>query len=218
MPSPFWPSQVVSIQAPDIRAGEWFPVKVVAVEEDRQVEISAPQASGRELFIPADYKVLLEVIRPDGVRRMTAHVQSRRANHPPILVLDWPQVDERIQRRDSVRIAVSFPVYVRPFNAAGKLGTRINGTVVDLSAGGVQVRLPEPLWEGLAVELALQIPGFGERICGGAIVRASIADQAPDATPYSVGVKFTDITEAARRDITKFVFDTQIEYLRKGIL
>ena len=218
MASTFWPSQVITLQAPDIKPGEWYSVKVLSVDEDRHLEISVPIAQSREVVIPPSYKVMLEVIRPDGVRRMTAHVESRRTSSPPVLVLDWPEVDERIQRRDSVRVAVSFPVFVRPFNAAGKLGSRVNGTVVDLSAGGVQARVPVRLWEGLAVELALQIPVFGERICGGTIVRSTINDNAAEASQYIVGVRFTDITEAVRRDITKFVFDTQIEYLRKGIL
>src|SRR5687768_15211011 len=135
---------------------------------------------------------------------MSASLLGRRDGPRPGLVLDWPQVDERIQRRDNVRVSVMFPVYVRPVDAKGKVGTRINGTAVDLSAGGVRIVLPEPLWEGLQVELALQIPEMGERMAAGKVIRATENSNAGLAALYAAGVQFTDISEIVRRDITRF--------------
>jgi c-di-GMP-binding flagellar brake protein YcgR len=175
-----------------------------------------PVENGVELVVPAGYKVLLEAILPDGLRRMSAYVLARREGNRPGLVLDWPQTDERVQRRDNVRVSVMFPVYVRPVENSGKVGKRINGTAVDLSAGGVRLSLPEPLWEGAFVEMALQIPELGERICAGRVMRAAENPNAGLAGLYSAGVQFVEISEIVRRDITRFVFDTQREHFRKG--
>ena len=68
----------------------------------------------------------------------------------------------------------------------------------------------------LAVELALQIPELGERMCAGKVIRATDNPNAGLAALYAAGVQFTDISEIVRRDITRFVFNTQREHFRKG--
>ena len=216
MASSFVPNQIISLQVPEIEAGRWYRTKVLNVVVDRELEVSVPVSEGVEQVVPPEYRVLLEAVLPDGLRRMSAYVLGRREGPKPGLVLDWPQVDEKIQRRDNVRVSVMFPVYVRPVDEKGKVGTRINGTVVDLSAGGVRIVLPDPLWEGLDVELALQIPGLGERTCGGRVIRATENPSAGTAAHYAAGVMFTEISEIVRRDITRFVFNTQREHFRKG--
>ena len=216
MASSFVPNQIISLQVPEIEAGKWHRTKVISVVAERELEVSVPVENGVEQVVPPEYKVLLEAVLPDGLRRMTAYVLGRRDGPRPGLVLDWPEVDERIQRRDNVRVSVMFPVYVRPYDHKGILGTRINATVVDLSAGGVRIVLPEPLWEGLHVELALQIPEVGERMCAGKVIRATENPQAGLAALYAAGVQFTEISEIVRREITRFVFNTQREHFRKG--
>jgi hypothetical protein len=216
MASSFVPNQIISLQVPEIDAGKWHRTKVISVVEERELEVTIPVDDGVEQVIPPEYKVLLEAVLPDGLRRMSAYVLGRRDGPKPGLVLDWPQVDERIQRRDNVRVSVMFPVFVRPVDAKGKVGTRINGTAVDLSAGGVRIVLADPLWEGMDVEVALQIPQMGERVAAGKVIRATENPNAGLAALYAAGVQFTEISEIVRRDITRFVFDTQREHHRKG--
>ncbi len=216
MASSFVPNQVISLQVPEIEAGKWHRTKVISVVEERELEVTVPVDNGVEQVVPPEYKVLLEAVLPDGLRRMTAYVLGRREGPKPGLVLDWPEVDERIQRRDNVRVSVMFPVYVRPVDDKGKMGTRINGTAVDLSAGGVRIVLPDPLWEGMNVELALQIPEMGERVAAGKVIRATENPNAGLNALYAAGVMFTEISEIVRRDITRFVFNTQREHHRKG--
>jgi len=216
MASSFVQNQIISLQVPEIEAGKWYRTKVLHVVQDREIEVAVPVNEGVEQVVPPEYKVLLEAVLPDGLRRMSAYVLGRREGPRPGLVLDWPQMDEKIQRRDNVRVSVMFPVYVRPYDIKGILGSRINATVVDLSAGGVRIVLPDPLWEGLIVELALQIPDMGERICVGTVIRATENPNAGPAALYAAGVQFTEISEIVRRDITRFVFNTQREHFRKG--
>jgi hypothetical protein len=216
MASTFIPNQIISLQVPEISPGKWHRTKVLNVVEDEELEVAVPAENGVELVIPPEYKVLLEAVLPDGLRRMSAYVLARRDGNRGGLVLDWPQTDERIQRRDNVRVSVMFPVFVRPVGQNGKLGTRINATAVDLSAGGVRVVLPEPLWEGAKVEIALQIPVIGERSCAGLVIRSTENANAGLAALYAAGVQFTEISEIVRRDITRFVFNTQREHFRKG--
>jgi hypothetical protein len=212
MASPFVLNQVVSLQVPELDASTWHRTKVLSFVEERELEVSLPVENGVGLQIPPEYRVLLETVLPDGLRRMSAYVLGLRAG----LVLDWPQMDERIQRRDTVRVSVMFPVYVRPVDERGKVGTRINATAVDLSAGGIRMVLPEPLWEGALVELALQIPQLGERLAAGRVIRAAESAGAGHSPVYSAGLKFTEISELVRRDITRYVFNTQREHFRKG--
>lgn len=216
MASPFKQSQLISLQIPELSPGKWFSTHVLSFVDKRELEIAVPREDGHEVVVPPEYKVLLELVLPDGLRRMSAYVKSRTASKPPGLLLDWPETDERIQRRDNVRVSVMFQVFVRPEVGPGKYGTRINGTVVDVSAGGARVLVPEPLWEGLNVELALQIPGIGERMCAGKVIRSLESTNATSAYQFSIGVQFNEISEAVKRDITKFVFDTQLEHFRKG--
>src|SRR5215217_1294139 len=126
MASPFVPNQIISLQVPEIDAGKWHRTRVLSVVEQRELEVSVPAENGVEMVIPPEYKVLLEAVLPDGLRRMSAYVLARREGPKAGLVLDWPQTDERIQRRDAVRVSVMFPVFVRPIDEKGKIGTRIN--------------------------------------------------------------------------------------------
>jgi hypothetical protein len=215
MASVFIPNQIISLQVPEIAPGKWHRTKVLSVVENEELEVAVPAENGVDLVIPPEYKVLIEAVLPDGLRRMSAYVLARRDGKRAGLVLDWPQMDERIQRRDNVRVSVMFPVFVRPV-VNDKVGTRINATAVDLSAGGVRIVLPEPLWEGAQVELAMQIPKMGERSCAGLVIRATENPSAGESALYAAGVQFTEISEIVRRDITRFVFDTQREHFRKG--
>jgi c-di-GMP-binding flagellar brake protein YcgR len=214
MASPFSSNLGISIQIPEINPGKWFPTKVLSYAEDREVVVAVPTEHGDEVIIPPEYKVLLELVLPDGLRRMTAYVVARKAGLIPGLVLDWPQSEEKIQRRDSVRVAIMFPVYVRPIAAAGLL-TRVNGNLVDLSAGGARILVPTPQAEGGMVNLALQLP-IGELIVSGRIIRAMPSPTPAAPSQYALGVQFTEVTEVVRREITKFVFDTQREHHRRG--
>src|SRR5688572_30499076 len=119
MASSFVPNQVISLQVPEIDAGKWHRTKVISAVEDRELEVSVTVEHGVEQVGPPEYKVLLEAVLPDGLRRMSAYVLGRREGPKPGLVLDWPAVDERIQRRDNVRVSVMFPVYVRPYDHKG---------------------------------------------------------------------------------------------------
>jgi hypothetical protein len=216
MASHFVPNQIISLQVPELAPGKWHQTRVLSVVEREELEVAVPAENGVDLVVPPEYKVLIEAVLPDGLRRMSAYVLARRDGKRSGLVLDWPQTDERIQRRDNVRVSVMFPVYVRPVDVRGRVGTRINATAVDLSAGGVRVVLPEPLWEGADVEIAMQIPKLGERSCAGRVIRATENPNAGLAALYAAGVQFTEISEIVRRDITRFVFDTQREHFRKG--
>ncbi len=72
------------------------------------------------------------------------------------LVLEHSTKIHKEQLRRWIRMAVRFPVHLLT-------GEReMDGFLVDLSAGGILLALPEPLNEGALVHIRFFLPGFGE--------------------------------------------------------
>lgn len=60
------------------------------------------------------------------------------------------------QLRRWIRLAVKFPVHLK------MEGMELDGTLVDLSAGGILLSLPAPVPENSLVFIRFELPGFGE--------------------------------------------------------
>src|SRR5690606_23429243 len=138
----------------------------------------APQSRREEVLIPTGTRVRLQLALRDGLRRFTAVVRERHPTSPPSLELTWPEDFQRIQRRDNVRVDVALRIQVCRILPDQSRGAPHFGITSDISAGGVRIRMGEPIELMTEVELVLAFPGGAEHRCDARVVRRGELTQA----------------------------------------
>lgn len=197
-----------------------YPSLVLDFVEGESLTVGVPLERGREVRIPPETPVNVQIARPDGVYVLPSQV-VRRYRKGPALMLRWPARQDRIQRRNHVRIAVRVPmaIWTRAKDAA-KVGDQerlITGISLDLSAGGVRLALSEPLLPGDQVRVELRLPD-GERVGLEAHVLRSGENSAAAASErFWIALEFVGMLESSRKELTRFVFDVQREQMRRGV-
>jgi c-di-GMP-binding flagellar brake protein YcgR len=210
------PMQPVSLRIGEGEGAGWYPSLVLDFEEGRQIVVGAPTHRGHEVRVEPGTVVDVQTTHPDGLRVFVAQVVRREEEPGPALRLGWPQSVRWVQRRGAVRVEVLVPVEVRAAVPDGP-HRALAGTTVDLSEGGMRVALPEAVEPGTELEARLHLPGGGPPVeCAGRVVRGGENPGAASDRRFWTAVEFTTVPPAARRDLTRFVFEAQREQLRGG--
>ncbi|WP_031518116.1 flagellar brake protein [Desulfofalx alkaliphila] len=118
----------------------------------------------------------------------------------------------RVQLRNFVRIPLSFDMEYRLMSS----DEWYKAFMVDLSAGGLKMaaRKPLPLDTQLLVFFQLPIRNEVIKVCQRAkVVRCQLADE--HLNVYHLGLQFVDINRRLEDTICCFVFEKQMEQIRK---
>ncbi len=122
---------------------------------------------------------------------------------------------ERMQRREHCRVPVTIVpdelVLLPPEGEPQPL----RGTVVDLSAGGMRVRLGQQLRVGDRLAIRLTLPGAAQRIGAVAVVRRIAPVERADPPRWDHGCQFERLDRRTEDAIVRFVFQRQREYARQ---
>jgi len=196
--------------------GVWHPTRIVDLTEGRELLVYAPVADGIEVEFPTEEKVVLETTLAQGIFRYVTRVRQRLPYDPPRLLLEWPEPMERIQRRDAVRVDVAVPVEMVAHVEGRRL--RFHCRTSDLSVGGARLILPEPLPEETPVFLKVRQADRLEFACNGVVVRCGEIPGVPEGEDAVwAGVRFVDLSEGDRREVTRYLFDVERERLRSRL-
>ncbi|HEX8273881.1 MAG TPA: PilZ domain-containing protein [Longimicrobiaceae bacterium] len=205
------PMQPVSLRIGEGEGAGWYPSRVLAFEDGRDILVGAPVHRGREVRVEPGTAVDVQSTHPDGVREFVTAVVRRESEPGPALRLAWPASVQRVQRRGAVRVEVAVRVELRW--AAGAL----SGATTDLSEGGMRVALPEPVEPGTGLEARLHLSGDGPPLeCAGRALRGGETEGAAPGQRFWTAVEFTAVPPAARGELARFVFEAQGERLRGG--
>lgn len=168
---------------------------------------------------------ILEVTHPAHNARyqLSARVEATDARHIVLVPLS-PWV--RVQQRAFVRYRPSspLPVEVRRMDNQGNASAdAVAGTLVDVSAGGAQIELPEAVDDADLLQLRLQLPSSGEVQACARIVRTvseTVPEpDGPDSPPPNgirLGLQFIDLGRAAEQTILRWIFRQQAAARRTG--
>jgi c-di-GMP-binding flagellar brake protein YcgR len=205
--------QPISLEVEDGVDSGAYPSIVLDTEQGRQLTVGVPLDRGREVPLEPRTPVRIQLNRPDGIYVLHSRVLARSAGHPS-LILEWPDLSERIQRREHVRVGATLPV---------QLSVRGSGVVrsvaalsTDLSVGGIRLVAPEPLRRDAQVRVTLALPGFGERACEARVLRGGATPDPRREHRYWSALEFVGMLESVREDVTQFIFETQRDLRRKG--
>lgn len=213
----FYPMQAIAVQPPWAGEEVWYPSLVMDYTDGKMLSIGAPLSRGQEVLIPPGTRVRLQLALPDGLRRFTAVVVERHTQPHIVLELTWPEDFQRIQRRDNVRVDATLRVQLNRIRDDDSRSPPLFGLSSDISAGGVRIRLAEPLEILSDVELTFTFPDETEHRCDARVLRRGELTQAVTELRYWMAMEFTNISEVVRREITRLVFELQREAIRKGV-
>lgn len=162
-------------------------------------------------------RVEVEVSFPDGIRRFTSVVKRLDLNYGGSVRIEWPSQGTRIQRRDFVRVDVAYRALVWYREGDGPL-QQINGFTLNVSAGGVRLKLPQPLPEEQRIEVEIQTPALAGLTLQGRVVRSGEIEKArKEAQFFWVAVEYVGVDEGLRNDMTQMVFDIQREQMKRSL-
>jgi hypothetical protein len=150
----------------------------------------------------------LEVIynSPRGRVRLKGNFTLEDPNDPDVIRLSNPRPVEVVQAREFVRINTSREVLVVRAD-----GRRIDGFTIDVSGGGFLLGGSEPLREGEEISFRLTIvPGTAPVTGTAKVVRVSAAGHS--------AVSFKAIRDLDRRRLVRFIFETQRNERKRGLM
>ncbi len=177
-------------------AGDWVEVAVVSnLDTVLRCETRDQRALGL-----AGRPVLVELGAPEAMVRLPATVRVLVGSPPPVVLAVAVAGElEHLQRREWVRARVTVPVEITVDATHG--GGSFRSTTVDLSGGGVRIRLAGPLEEGEPVGLTLWLP------TGPIEVDCTVLEVTEDGMAR---LAFDRAPEAVSKRLVRFVFDVQV--------
>lgn len=209
--SPFRAMQAISIHSLDSDPVQRYSSSILDWTDGVEMEIGAPVVQGVEARIPPGTAIGMEIQGENAVLRYTSVVIRRVRSPLPSLVVEWPRGGEPLQRRDAFRVPISLSVVLTLPDEVEEGDRRVVGKTADLSVGGVRVITERPIPEGQRAELRIEGPRSEPMLLQGRVVRGGEDQVASGKVRYWVGVQFTEVSPADRRDLTRFLFEIQRE-------
>lgn len=131
------------------------------------------------------------------------------------LVLEPVGAWERMQRREHCRVAVTLrPDELQLLPPEGE-PEPLRGTIVDLSAGGVRLRLARALRPGDRLALRFTLPGISHPVGVVAQVRRVVPLEHADPPRWDHGCQFERLDRRTEDAIVRFVFARQRELAKQ---
>ena len=143
----------------------------------------------------------IEWITARGLARLPGAVRRHLNNAIPSLVVDIVGQTELFQRRDYARAHAMLDIRVEP---AFIEGPPVYGTSLDISGGGLRAKVPLSIAPGEPVTIDVEMPD-GKLSVGARVCRQVEID--------SVAFEFTEISQADRERIIRYVFASH----RRGV-
>lgn len=187
-------------------------------------EEDAPAA---ELIYTPGTEIEIEIAFPNGLRRFTTAVRRLDFAFGGSMRVRWPTGVRRVQRRNHVRVETRLAASVVPASPAGsdEDAEVLAGHTLDISVGGVRVRLPSGLEPESRVTIRVAGTPFDREPLTARVVRSlgPLASGSRTALPgppegdFQVSFEFIEVDAAVRKELTRFIFELQRELKRRSV-
>ena len=183
--------------------------------EKHEVYVYAPKVSGHPVNLVADEQYYFRLVTESSIFRYRAKFISY-GEIEGFEVASFKLLDggEKTQRREAYRFNLNSMVIFSVVYTDGNQSEKIDGMIVDLSAGGAKIYTDRKVSKGelLIIDLMLdddQIIAFGD-------VRTA-SDLPPKSRfAFQYGVRFAMMAESDQERIIRFMYKKQREELKKA--
>ena len=187
------------------------------------ISISIPIKEGQ--YIPLRIGEMIEVIYyfENDIYKFYTKVVNRKIDGIPVIEIEYPDKVFKIQRRKFVRVPIVCNVVYSKIGAKQENGNIVKlspdkvkdfkGIMVDLSGGGMRIKLKEKLNLGDIISVDMPL-GEDTLKVKGEIVRVEY-DEINKL--HVCGMDFKDLEERAREKLIRYIFQIMRDRMRKGI-
>jgi c-di-GMP-binding flagellar brake protein YcgR len=141
-----------------------------------------------------------------------ANLLRYRAEQIPLWEISKPVSFYKIQLRENVRLDISLGVSLEVL-AANEETKAIRTLTRDISAGGVQVVLANPLPVGTVVKVTVMLGADFVLETQGTVIR--LMPPMPPVDKYFAGIQFVELDPPTKQKIIRFIFAKQAELRMK---
>lgn len=186
--------------------------------------VGLPMIGDTEVPLHPGETVEIRIVTDKGRFYFDTEVLGRDWDRIPLYRLAWPKEIKRQQLREYVRWRVALEVKYEPIKEADLKNIHLRqprrrAISLDLSGGGLQMLVKEPLPVDSLLLLHLELPGRRGRetiTAVGRVRRLSVYEE-EGPTRYAVGVSFENISERDRDRIIGFIFQRMIAERQRGL-
>ncbi len=175
--------------------------------------VEVPSVEGLYLPVKVGRPVLVEYRRVSARYQFESRVTERDDDSdPPLLAIKRPSRVKRIQKRDFVRVPCSIEarLFVDEDLEDPDLPTKINGEILDLSAGGLKFKTNVPLPVSSRVSFQFELPLVNREIDNlyGYILRREW-DEVNQF--YFLAVQFEGVLEEQKSALIQYTYRRQLK-------
>ncbi|MGH4125727.1 MAG: flagellar brake protein [Clostridium sp.] len=195
---------------------KYYNTNIQDLTED-YIEISIPMSAGQ--YVPLPKGAIIDVIyyEEENLYKFKSSVIGRKFENIPILIISKPVEIEKIQRRKYVRVPLIKTAKYKNLKNEPKINPRtINESeylkivIVDLSGGGMKVRVAEEIMMNDFILLNLRVNNEDIHIVGQAK-----RIQKDDEGRFVCGLSFEFLDNLTRERIIKYIFQLMREQMKK---
>lgn len=191
------------------------------IQDTREDGFAVLAPAGEELVLLPGEEILMVCNRQDARYEFKSTVQRFTPADPPLYYLAYPAEYRRIQARSHVRAKAALEVRYAPWPAEDwphrPPRPCSRGVTVDISGGGAQLVLREPMVPGDLLYLEICLPGSRRNpmhLAGR--VKRVVPREIDGERRYEVGVAFEALSERQEDEIVAFVFRRLLEERQRG--
>ena len=181
-----------------------------------RIVVEVPTVDQLYLPISTGQGMLVEYRRLSARYQFESRVVDRKDQvEPPVLELERPSAVKRIQMRDHLRVPCSIRAVMEiESDVSSEIPQKLEGSVVDLSAGGAKFRADLELPMSTRVKLSFELPILEEEMKNlyGYIIRRE-EDEVEEC--YFYGIEFEGVLTDQRKALTQYSYRRQLELQKK---
>lgn len=178
----------------------------------RGVLIDVPRVDGDELSLTVGEDVLLFTQYHGRTYQFTTKVLESGLQ----LLVDHPGEANRMERRSFYRLLITIPVVSAEVIHETGSPEEVEAMIVDISGGGVRLRIDHDLPEGTVLGLVIVLGDQRLRLDARIVHRSTVGGRGRSVRHESQ-CEFVDISRADQDRIVRFIFEKQREYSQKGV-
>ncbi|GCD08957.1 flagellar brake protein [Clostridium tagluense] len=184
---------------------------------EEYIAISVPLSAGQ--YVPLSRGDIIDVIyyEDENLYKFKSSVIGRKIENIPILLISKPLEIEKIQRRKYVRISLINTAKYKNLKNQPKISPKaideseyLKASIVDLSGGGMKVRVSEEIVKNDFILVNLTVNNEEIHIVGQAK-----RIQKDDEGRFVCGLSFEFLDNLTRERIIKYIFQLMREQMKK---